>query len=191
MAEAKICAVEGCGKPVKGLGYCNNHYFRFHKHGDPLAGRAPKGEPIRFVREIALKHSGDACLPWPYARRSDGGGVIQVGRKSIAVSRFVCQLAHGEPPTPEHQAAHSCGQGHEACVSPIHLRWATRVENEADKFEHGTRVCGERHLFAKLTQEQVDRIRSQRGRKRHCELAREFGVTPSTISMIQAGKTWV
>lgn len=25
-----------CGKPQKGYGYCNKHYIRFKKYGDPL-----------------------------------------------------------------------------------------------------------------------------------------------------------
>ena len=25
-----------CGKPVKGYGYCNKHYIRYKKHGNPL-----------------------------------------------------------------------------------------------------------------------------------------------------------
>ena len=31
-----ICKVEGCGKPVKGYGYCEKHFQRFKKYGDPL-----------------------------------------------------------------------------------------------------------------------------------------------------------
>lgn len=31
---AKVCKI--CGKPVKGLGYCNKHYLRYKKYGDPL-----------------------------------------------------------------------------------------------------------------------------------------------------------
>src|SRR5690606_3770283 len=30
----KSCKI--CGKPQKGLGYCNKHYIRFKKYGDPL-----------------------------------------------------------------------------------------------------------------------------------------------------------
>ena len=31
-----------CGKPVKGLGYCNKHYVRFKRFGNPLTNK--KGE---------------------------------------------------------------------------------------------------------------------------------------------------
>lgn len=33
---ARICGVEGCGNKHKGLGYCEKHYIRFKKYGDPL-----------------------------------------------------------------------------------------------------------------------------------------------------------
>lgn len=29
-----------CGKPHKGLGYCDKHYQRFKKYGDPLMVKA-------------------------------------------------------------------------------------------------------------------------------------------------------
>ena len=31
-----VCKVEGCDSLVKGLGYCNKHYKRYKKYGDPL-----------------------------------------------------------------------------------------------------------------------------------------------------------
>ena len=31
---AKTCSI--CGKKVKGYGYCNKHYIRFKRYGDPL-----------------------------------------------------------------------------------------------------------------------------------------------------------
>lgn len=37
------CKVDGCDKPHRGHGYCNNHLYRWKRHGDPLAGRmAPR-----------------------------------------------------------------------------------------------------------------------------------------------------
>src|SRR5699024_6084080 len=32
--RARTCSI--CDKPHKGLGYCNKHYIRFKKYGDPL-----------------------------------------------------------------------------------------------------------------------------------------------------------
>lgn len=38
MAATRICAVEGCGKPVESKGYCVAHSRRFTRHGSPLGG---------------------------------------------------------------------------------------------------------------------------------------------------------
>jgi hypothetical protein len=57
---------------------------------------------------------------------------------TLYAHRLMCQLAHGDPPTPDHIAAHSCGRGHEGCVNPNHLSWKTYSENELDKRVHGT-----------------------------------------------------
>ena len=37
-----ICSVEGCDKKVKAKGYCNNHYARFKRNGDPVKEMRPK-----------------------------------------------------------------------------------------------------------------------------------------------------
>lgn len=48
------------------------------------------------------------------------------------LERHMCKLKNGDPPTPDHEAAHSCGNGKHGCINPNHLRWATDAENMAD-----------------------------------------------------------
>ena len=40
----KICSVDGCGKVVRSIGYCNAHHQAFLKHGDPLINKRNKNE---------------------------------------------------------------------------------------------------------------------------------------------------
>jgi 5-methylcytosine-specific restriction endonuclease McrA len=40
----KACVI--CGKPQKGLGYCEKHYQRFKKYGDPLAFKRNQHTPL-------------------------------------------------------------------------------------------------------------------------------------------------
>src|SRR5690554_2084974 len=123
MAEIKLCAVEGCGKPVHARGYCGKHNYKFVRYGDPLAGResASPGEPARWVLEAA-NYCGDDCLPWPFEmNKRTGYGSIKVEGVRVPASRMVCIVAHGEPPSTKHDAAHSCGV--RSCCNPRHLSW--------------------------------------------------------------------
>jgi len=107
-----------------------------------------------------------------------------------SASRYVCELANGEPPTPEHQAAHSCGNGHLACVTPGHLSWKTPKDNNADKVAHGSVNRGDRNGQAKITEEQARQIVSLKGSATQKEIGRMFGIARSTVREIHAGLIW-
>lgn len=184
------CSVLNCSKPHYRKGYCCAHYSRLVKHGDPLGGRTPDGEPLRFVNNVAMTHTGGNCLTWPYGKSRSGYGQIRVNGKLIEAHRYVCTLVNGDPPTPRHEAAHSCGKGHEGCVSPIHLSWKTRAENRADRLIHGTHDRGERHAQAKLTDAAAREIVAMKGVEPQCELAKRFGVSAQAIGNIHSGRRW-
>lgn len=171
-------------------GYCRSHYLRHLQHGDPTGGRTPRGELLRWVREVALKHVGDECLTWPYTKGSNGYGKIRVNGKELCASRYVCILVHGDPPTPQHEAAHSCGKGNEGCTTPNHLSWKTPAENQADRVKHGTHRRGERNKGAKLTEEAVREIIALKGVEPLRKLAVRFGVSTWTVEDIHRGRNW-
>jgi hypothetical protein len=186
---AGFCIVEGCGKTRDAKGYCKSHYARLRRHGDPTGHGAatPMGEAQDYFNEVVLKYEGDECLIWPFWRNADGYGYVRQNGSMRQASRVVCTIIHGDPPTPKHEAAHSCGKGSAGCVTKGHLSWKTHRENEADKIVHGTAPRGESHGFAKITVPDVVAIRaapSSRG------LAEKFGLAKITIRQIRAGKTW-
>jgi len=192
--EIKTCLIEGCGKPARNRGWCEAHYARWRHHGDPLRGgnlraRASLGEPARYLMEVVLKHQGPECLIWPFGRT---GGYGRIGRRGL-VHRIVCEAVHGPPPTPQHEAAHSCGRGHDGCVSRTHLSWKTPKENSADRVLHGTAPCGEQNGYAKLTAADLVAIRSAlaAGNTTQRQIAAQFGVSHGTISLIRHGRTWI
>lgn len=185
------CSIAGCGKPRrrKGSPYCSAHYTRWLRHGHPLAVmKTPPGKPLRYLRQVVLQYGGDACLPWPFMRSDQGYGQIVFRGRHRPVSNVVCELVHGPAPTPQHQAAHSCGNGHLGCVTKRHLRWATPVENAADKVLHGRAPIGERNPRAKLTTTQVLAIRSDT--RRASIVAAELGVTRQRVWSIRTGREW-
>lgn len=184
------CMMPGCRKPHYAKGYCSAHYTRQYRYGDPsVTAQTPKGEPLEWLLSH-VRHEGDSCLTWPYAKGSDGAGVVTYDGRQQSAAAVMCLHAHGEPPTPFHEAAHNCGKGHEACINPGHLRWATRSENHADKHIHGTALCGERHPWARVTEDDVRFMRSMKGRMPVPEMGKRFGIGTAAVYAILSGKNW-
>lgn len=183
------CSIPDCSKIARGHGWCSAHYSRWRLHGDPLAGRTPNGEPHEFLRTVALTYEGDECLLWPYWR-TRGYGTIWVDGGNQSVSRIVCEERHGPPPTPEHQAAHSCGKGSSGCVTKQHLSWKTEAANQLDKIEHGTTKRGSRCNFVKITEPVVREIRSLAETMSQAAIARRVGLSQSNVSLILSRKRW-
>lgn len=184
-----ICKADECSKPATACGYCQKHYLRWKKYGDASAHH----ERYLHVRSWVERHAhyeGDECLKWPFGVNDTGRGKVTVEGKAMSAPRAMCLLAHGEPPTPQHEAAHSCGKGHEGCVNPRHLSWKTTSENRMDMADHGTLPRGEAVNTAKLTKDQVREIRRIGSRMDRKDIASMFGVAPCTVWEIQTRRSW-
>lgn len=155
------CSVDGCQKDAVARNFCRAHWHRWRRYGDPTGGFYEEGKGLEWLA-AHVDHAGEACLTWPFGRTSRGAAAVNVDGRNVPAARVMCAMAHGPAPTPDHEAAHGCGKGHEACVNPRHLRWATRSENQQDRLIHGTHGRGERGGRAILTEEAVRRIRTTR-----------------------------
>lgn len=186
-AVKKPCLINGCGKPSVGRGWCRTHYGRWSRHGDPnRTVKQANGSWIKFL-ENSLSYVGDECLIFPFSKRA----TIQVDGISTPIGRWICKKVHGEPPTPEHQSAHSCGNGHMMCVTPSHLSWKTPAENQADRLVHGTSNRGSRHGLSKLTEVDVSRIvRLLEAGASQQSIADRNGISQTTVSQISRGERW-
>lgn len=194
MARAfKACSIADCNGNAHGpgtaQGYCRAHYRRWLRHGDPQGGGTPMGARIKWIEDHKA-HIGDECLIWPFSFNESGYGQFKIKGQSTLASRFMCEAAHGQAPTPTHQAAHSCGNGASGCTNPRHLRWATRLENEADKVIHGTLPRGERQGGSKLTAADVRAIRLLSKTTPNGDLAVRFNVSRSQIQRVVSGEQW-
>lgn len=192
MPAKRLCSIQGCNKPHYGKGFCNLHWRRNHKHGNPYFAeyRAPKGVPLAWLlAHVGFK--GDECLLWPFAKNTWGYGDLWVDRRHVRANRYMCELAHGAPPSASHEALHSCGNGHLACVNPTHLRWGTSAENKADTLAHGKRLRGEMSVKSKLTRVDVLLIRSllSEGISQRV-IARRFNICQQAVSDIKMGHNW-
>lgn len=188
-AERGTCVIDGCKRSVKSADLCQRHYLRKWRHGDALAGgryQTAPGEKQQFMHDSLLRQT-DECIEWPYPYNAGTGyGDIHWQGRGMYVHRVVCILAHGEPPKTGMVAAHSCGN--RRCFNHRHLRWATHVENEADKLLHGTTTKGKPGRMQKLTEEDLVAIREAKGKQTQRELAEQYGVHQVTISEVQTGK---
>lgn len=191
VSDDRVCAVPGCGRRLHAHGYCDRHAYHFKAHGDPLGGRcgASPGAPKRWIEEHA-NYQGDDCIRWPFEVSKYGYGVVKQDGKKRLASRVMCEAAHGPAPSQEHEAAHSCGNGHLACMNQNHLSWKTRLGNVADAIAHGTWNHGETVPSHKLTESEVKEIRRLAATESYPDLAARFGVNRSAISRIVARKRW-
>lgn len=197
MANSPLCKVDGCGNfgMVNRYFLCGSHYKKFNRYGDPLGGRqsvrAKDGAPCMWLL-ANVSYDSDDCLAWPFAHRGNGYGILTTldGRNGYAAHRYMCELVHGLPPSDEHICAHSCGKGHEGCVNPKHLRWATHKENAADRSIHGSDSRGDKNKNAKLNDEKVLDIRASWPEMSQDQLARKYDIDQSTIWKILHRKSW-
>lgn len=192
----KSCSIENCNgnahPDAKGArGWCRAHYHKWYRYGSPNGGRTRLGEPHKWLNDH-VAHDGDDCLPWPYSKMDTGYGLVKGEGPRLLAHREMCRLANGEPPTPKHEAAHSCGNGHLGCVNPKHLRWDTHQGNMADVVAHGTHTRGERQPTHKLTEGEVLEVRAMyaAGDVSQAELARNFGVGQAQIGRIIRRERW-
>lgn len=150
----------------------------------------PKRTNLDWLKE-QVAYDGDDCLIWPFST-SRGYGHLGIGGKVRKAHRVLCEIVYGPPPTPKHEAAHSCGRGDQGCVNRKHLSWKTRSGNQRDRRKHGTqRICAPGTSRHKLTATDVAEIRQRKGSATVSELAKKFRVDRSTIRQIHLNKIWV
>lgn len=191
MADQRICSIPDCDKPARYNEWCDGHYARWRRHGDPLIGRVSHGTPLRFYESVVCTYDGQDCLTWPYARDSAGYGQVWKDGRVQYVSRLICEATNGPPPTPGHMAAHTCGKGHEACCAKTHLVWKTPAANSADMVGHNTLLRGVAASWSKLTEADVLAIR-QRAASGETQqtIANSFEVSRSLVGAIVQRKRW-
>ena len=188
------CSIGGCGLPHSARGWCHNHYLRWRKHGNPTTVRRfPADTPVMQILAARIDRSAgeDACWPWIGARNSKGYGNMRFRGKTRLVTHVVYELDRGHPPELP-CVLHTCDNP--PCSNPRHLWSGTNLDNVQDKERkgRGNQPKGEHHHLAKLTVQQIRRIRRryESAEVSLSQLGREFGVHYSTISSIVKREAW-
>jgi len=143
----------------------------------------------------------DSCWQWvgAGAHTKHGYGRIRVDGKMRQITHIAWELAYATPVPAGMVIRQSCDN--HLCVNFHHLRAGTRSDSVTHaiamgrlkpKPQEGRKFSDEFNPAKKLTQEEVDEIRSRYkdGNIFQRELALVYGVTRANISSIIRGKTW-
>lgn len=149
----------------------------------------------RFWAKVDRGEASD-CWEWTAAKNQNGYGMLRNNGHSALASRLSWVLEHNQPVPHGLHILHTCDN--RGCVNPSHLYVGTNADNVRDKVQRGRtpkeqpKKKGEGHPLAKLTEAQVRDIRHRHSGRRGDgrDLAREFGVARSTITLIVQRKLW-
>jgi hypothetical protein len=132
--------------------------------------------------EAHFAHRGNACLIWPFQRHPNGRAMFGYKGKTYWAHRLMCEMVHGKPPTPKHQAMHICGKGHYGCVNPSHLKWGTNSENQIDRYKNGNRLSNRKGARRTITDEQLEALyRMRRQGIGQVEIGQRLGFSLGTV----------
>jgi len=158
------------------------------------AKRVIRADAVRRDLFEAKVQRGEGCWEWQ-ASTDNGYGRFKVGRHMEQAHRVAMAL-EDEEVSPEVQVLHRCDN--RGCVRPSHLFYGTDADNMRDMVQKGRRDYastppppsgpGERNGRARLISSQVLKIRQDP--RKHGEIAEEYGVSRSTVSMIKRRENW-
>ena len=131
-----------------------------------------------------LKLGGDTCGGYRHVS-------LWIGNRptTFKVHKLVLQVFVGQCP-PNHECAHENGVRVDNRLT--NLSWKTKKANQADKLRHGTVLIGEKHPMAKLSENDVRRIkmRLRRG-ETVASISKSYKtVLSTTIGFIKSGRSW-
>lgn len=145
-----------------------------------------KGNGKAYLWLLAnVNYSGDECLIWPFAKDGTLRGKVGLNGKNLYAHRVMCELVNGPCP-PSLECAHSCGNGHKACVNPRHLSWKTRSENQRERRKHGTQASNRWGNLSRFTDEQILEMKAMKGKETNAETAKRFGCHAETVRFWQS-----
>jgi hypothetical protein len=144
-------------------------------------------------RYIDKSGGDDACWNWIGKSVHEWGyGLTSEARtgRSLYAHRVMYESLVG--PVPNGMwVLHNCpGSDNPRCCNPRHLFLGTHDDNMADMRAKGRSVVGPDRWNAKLTCDDVAKIRSMGGTASHRSIAQRFGVSAATVDNIMARKVW-
>jgi hypothetical protein len=142
----------------------------------------------RFWKSVDTSAGYDACWPWKGTLLLGGYGAVTFLGRRTKVHRIAYELDTGDVIPDGLNALHSCDNP--PCCNPRHIFPGTQRRNIEDMHAKGRagdcRNFGEKHGRAKLTDAEVEAIRSEymNGGLTQAKLAEMYGVGQSQVSRI-------
>lgn len=140
----------------------------------------------------------DECWEWSGATNNTGYGTVGWHGRNYTAHRIAAWLSDmvKSPSRPEHSrdkghVLHKCDN--RRCCNPHHFMIGSYADNQRDAYQKRRREQpkGEKHVNAKLTNEQANQIRQRYAAGEYqVPLAKEFGVSQRVISLIVRGETY-
>jgi hypothetical protein len=186
--------VDGCSGEFGTRGLCSKHYERWRRLDSPNILTGSNNTFLlqdRTLRDrlYAQVKSNGTCLEWTGYRDKNGYGRMSINNIPILTHRIAWEIENGPIPKGMH-VLHKCDNP--PCIKISHLFLGNQAINNQDCVQKGRDkkrgLRGEDHNQAKLTEDQAMEIRAsdEQGKT----LAERYGVTQTTISEIQKGKSW-
>lgn len=140
----------------------------------------------RLLSRIATSKSG--CWEWQNSCTSYGYGILHVRGKPLMAHIASYGMFVGD--VGGQCVLHKCDNP--KCINPEHLFLGNQADNNADKCRKGRQAWGSMIAQSKLSQEDVEQIRSMYIPRVVSlrQVANKFGISRQAVSQIINGQTW-
>lgn len=143
----------------------------------------------RFWSKVDVR-SATECWEWKASRTKKGYGSFGFVNGTEYAHRVSWILTFGDVPDGLF-VCHRCDN--RSCVNPNHLFLGTAKDNSEDMVNKGRSIVNEKNPMSKLKEDDVKQIRailSSSDRPSHREIAKMFGVSSATVSLIGSNTIW-